>query len=73
MTNSPNKPSQKKHEKYNPLINTIQNKGWKTNPLITIRTGARGAIHEQSINKLINVKIPKTSIKNLMKNTSKRH
>ena len=58
----------KKHEKYDPLINTIRNKGWKTNPLITITVRVKGAIHEQSINKLINLKIPKTSIKNFMKN-----
>jgi hypothetical protein len=46
----------------------IQNKGWKTNPLITITVGVRGAIHEHSINKLANLKIPKASIKTLMKN-----
>ena len=57
-----------KHAKYDPLINNIQNKGWKTNPLITITIGVRGAIHEQSINQLANLKIPKTSIKTLMKN-----
>ena len=57
-----------KNAKYDPLINTIRNKGWKTNPLITITTGVRGAIHEQSIEKLANLKIPKTSIKTLMKN-----
>ena len=30
--------------------------------------GVRGAIHEQSINKLVDLNIPKTNIKNLMKN-----
>ena len=57
-----------KHAKYDPLINIIQNKGWKTNPLITIIAGVRGAIHVHSIEFLADLKIPKTSIKNLMKN-----
>ena len=47
---------------------TIQNTGWQTNPLITITAGVRGAIHEHSINKLVNMKIPKSTIKTLMKN-----
>jgi hypothetical protein len=63
-----------KHAKYDPLINDIQSKGWKTNPLITITAGVRGAIHEQSIKKLEDLKIPKAYIKNLMKkHTSKCH
>ena len=37
------------------------------NPLITITAGVRGAIHKQSINKLEELNLPKTSIKNLMK------
>ena len=41
--------------------------GWKTNPFITITVGVRGAIHEHSIEKL-NLKIPKTSVKTLMRN-----
>ena len=41
-----------KHFKYDPFINTLQNKGWKTNPLITITAGVRGAIHEHSIDQL---------------------
>jgi hypothetical protein len=49
-------------------MNTIQSKRWKTNPLITITAGVRGAIHEQSIKKLEDLKIPKSSIKNLMEN-----
>jgi hypothetical protein len=57
-----------KHAKYDPLINTIRSKGWKMKPLITITAGVRGAIHEQSINKLNDLDIPKTNIKNLMKN-----
>ena len=57
-----------KHAKYNPLIENIRNQGLKTNPLITITTGVRGAIHEHSITKLSNLKIPKTSINTLMKN-----
>ena len=34
-----------KNTKYDPLINTIQNNGWKTKPLITITARVRGAIH----------------------------
>jgi hypothetical protein len=56
-----------KHTKYDPLINTIQSKGWKVNPLITITAGVRGAIHEHSIEKLTKLKIPKHNIKSLMK------
>ena len=57
-----------KHNKYDPLINTIQNRGWQTTPFITITAGVRGAIHEHSSNKLANMKIPKSIIKTLMKN-----
>ena len=39
----------------------------KQTPLITITTGVRGAIHEHAITKLANLKIPKSSIKTLMK------
>ena len=56
-----------KHTKYDPLINTIKNKEWKTNPLITITTDVRGAIHEHSINILTSLQIPKTNIKTLVK------
>jgi hypothetical protein len=56
-----------KHAKYDPLNNTIQNNGWKINPLITITAGVRGAIHEHSIEKLTRINIPKSSIKKLMK------
>jgi hypothetical protein len=56
-----------KHTKFDPLINAIQNNGWKINPLITITTGVRGARHEHSIEKLNNLKIPKFNIKTLMK------
>ena len=56
------------HAKYDPLTENIRNQEWKTNLLITIIAGVRGAIHEHSINKLSNLKIPKTSIKTLMKN-----
>ena len=38
------------------------------NLLIIIIVGIWGAIHEQSINKLANLKIPKSSIKTLVKN-----
>jgi hypothetical protein len=57
-----------KHTKLDSLINTIQNKGWQTNPLIIITTGVRGAIHEHSLNNLANLKIPKATIKTLIKN-----
>jgi hypothetical protein len=56
-----------KHAKYDPLNNIIQNKGWKTNHLITITAGVRGAIHEHSIENLTKINIPKSNIKKLMK------
>ena len=56
-----------KHTKYDPLINNIQNNGWETNPFVTITVGVRGAIHENSLDKLTNLKIPKPNIKILMK------
>ena len=31
-----------KHDKYDPLSDTIQNQGWQTTPLITITAGVRG-------------------------------
>jgi hypothetical protein len=49
-------------------MNTIQSNGWKTNPLIIITTRVRGAIHEHSINKLINLKMLKSTIKTLTRN-----
>ena len=57
-----------KHNKYDPLISAIQDKGWQTNLLITITTGVRGPIHEHSINKLAHLEIPKITIKTFMKN-----
>ena len=57
-----------KNTKYDPLINTIQNNGWKTKPLITITARVRGAIHEHSVDKRTKLKIPETNIKSLMKN-----
>ena len=56
-----------KHTNYDPLIQSIQNNGWKPYPLITITAGVRGAIHEHSIEQLTKLKIPKSSIKTLMK------
>ena len=56
-----------KHAKYDPPINNIRSKGWNTTPLLTITAGLRGAIHKQSINNLVNLKIPKANIKTLMK------
>jgi hypothetical protein len=57
-----------KHTKYDPLITTLQNNGWKTKPLITITAGVRGAIHENFIEQITNLKVPKTHINTLMKN-----
>ena len=57
-----------KHTNYDPLINAIWNKGWKTNPLITITARVRVAIHKQSITNRAALEIPKTDIKDLMKN-----
>jgi hypothetical protein len=56
-----------KHAKYDPLNLAIQNTCWKTNPVITITARVRGAIHEQSIKQLTDLKIPKSNIKKLMK------
>jgi hypothetical protein len=56
-----------KHAKYDLLINAIRNKGWKMNPLITITSGVRGAIHKQSIKKPTDLNILKTNVKKLMK------
>ena len=60
-----------KHTKYDPLITTLQNNGWKTNPLITITVGVRGAIHENFIEQLIDLNVPKTYTKTLMKTYTK--
>jgi hypothetical protein len=56
-----------KHAKYDPLNQAIQNNGWITNPIITITAGVQGAIHEHSLQKLADLKIPKSNIKKLMK------
>ena len=63
MTYSPNKPSRINTPNMTRYLVTYENKGWKTNPFITITAGVRGAIHEQSINKLTNLKIPSPSLK----------
>ena len=42
-------------------------KAGKQNPLNTITAVVRGHVHDQSINKLINLKIPMSNIKTLMK------
>ena len=57
-----------KHNKYDPLISTLRTNEWKTNPLITITAGVRGAIHKNFIEQLTNLKIPKAHIKTLMRN-----
>jgi hypothetical protein len=63
----PEQATAQKHAKYDPLNQAIHNKGWKTNPVITITARVRGAIHEHSIQKLTDLKIPKSNIKKLMK------
>ena len=57
-----------KRTKYDSLISTLQNNGWKTNPLITIIVGVRGAIHKNSKDQLIKLIVLKISIKIIMKN-----
>ena len=57
-----------KYTKYDPLISTIHNIEWKTNPLITITSWLKMAIYKHSINKLSNSKNFKSNIKTLMKN-----
>ena len=64
----PNQTLTHKHTKYNLVINTMQNNGWKTNPLITITTRVSGVVHEHFINELTNLKIPKPTTKTLMGN-----
>ena len=68
MTYFPEQAITNKHTKYDPLINNVENYGWKTNPLITITAGVRGGIHEHSIEQLDKLELPKSSIKSLMKN-----
>jgi len=53
--------------KYNPLIQALRKTGWQVNPLITITTRVRGAIHQQPIEDLEKLKIPKNDIKTFMK------
>ena len=58
----------RKYTQYDPLFQNLQHHAWKANPLITITSKVRGAIHEHLINELTNLKIPKFNIKTLMKN-----
>ena len=46
-----------------------ETKAGKQTPFsLAITVGVRGVVHEQSIEKLVDLKIPKTNIKTLMKN-----
>ena len=67
MTDSQIPHTTKKTARHNPLIQTLRTAGWQVNPLITITTGVRGAIHEQSIKDLEKLKTPKSEIQTLMK------
>jgi len=60
-----------KHAKYDSLINNIQNKRMENGPPHHYHSWHRGVIHEQSTNKLANLKIPKANIKTLMKKYTK--
>ena len=54
--------------KYNPIIQALRTTSWLINPLITITTCVRGAIHWQPIKDLgKKIKISKNEIKTLMK------
>ena len=64
----PNQALTHNHTKYGPLINTIQKQWMEDQPLITITTRVRRAIHEHSIKKLTNLERPRLTIKTLMKN-----
>ena len=57
----------KKTTKYNPLIQALRIAGWQVNPLITITTCVRGAIHKHHTKDIEELKIPKNEIKALMK------
>src|SRR5579875_1316304 len=57
-----------KIQKYQPLINSVIQQGWKVDPLIVITAGARGTTHSPSM-KILETKfnISETSIKNTFK------
>ena len=49
------------------IINTLRNLGWQVNPLITIATRVRGAIHKHSIAVVEHIHTPQPKIKRLTK------
>ena len=57
-----------KIHKYQPLINSITQRGWKIDPLIVITAGARGTTHAPSMKQLeTTFKLPENPIKNAFK------
>ena len=57
-----------KTQKYQPLLNSIIELGWKVDPLIVITAGGRGTTHNPSMKLLeINLNIPETQIKHTFK------
>ena len=64
----PNTAQIEKATKYNPLIQALRIMEWQVNPLITITTDVRGAIHEQSIQRIrLTQKTPQKEVGTLMK------
>ena len=54
-----------KTQKYQPLIDTLNQQGWKTDPLIVITAGARGTTHAPSMKQLISTfKLNENTVKN---------
>ena len=54
-----------KIQKYQPLIDTLNQQGWKTDPLIVITAGARGTTHAPSMKQLISsFKLNENIVKN---------
>ena len=71
MTNSPTKPSHT--NKYDSLINTIQNHIWHTNPLITITAGVTGLSMNTPLRNLRPWKSRNPPLKSSWKHTPKCH
>lgn len=65
MTNSP---TTRKHAKYDILVPHLHGVGWNTLPPIIVTVGIRGAIHQPSIDHLLDLDIPTTKIKTLVGN-----
>jgi rRNA processing protein Krr1/Pno1 len=58
---------EKKHIKYEPLVDELKQLGWNANPITNINVVVRGAIQEKSIGKPNKLGILKHIIKNIMK------